>query len=212
MLSFVLRVFLISLFSSSPTTLLFSLENQEHSGQDVKLTIKPVLVSSELVITNLDSVLECKMYDAYGFLPHLDCFEEETIRTFALLYLLRKKFERFIGMHEEIAKKILDGRWGELEAEMKQGMEKFKEFFLIGYSERNISDELKNVLLFSEKVKDMVGADITLVFESLRIYVVHRERSGISHDPASEQKLNDRMTEMIQSFIGSFLPSDLMFR
>lgn len=170
---------------------------------------RPILVSSDFVITVLDSIFECKAYRILGLSDIKNCEEEKTVRMFALLSVLRKKFENFIGFHDEAAKLIMEGRWDSI---VKiQGSKDYeniiKELMSLGYSQYEIENEMRSIILFSEKLRNTIGVEIMVLVEYSNEYVMYGGKIP-DNKKSEEQKIQ---MKMINDFVRSFLPPDLRF-
>lgn len=167
-------------------------------------------MSSDFVITVLDSIFECKAYRILGLSDFRNCEEEKTVKMFALLSILRKKFKNLIGFHDEVAKLVMEGKWDSIVKiqDNKAHENIIKELMSLGYSQYEIESELKDILLFSEKLRNTIGVEIKSLVEYSNEYVIYEGRIP-DNKKSEEQKIQ---MKMINDFVRSFLPPDLRFQ
>lgn len=158
--------------------------------------IKIVLYSRDYVVTTLDSFSECKIYQALGF-SDLDCSDTNTIKTFALLFVLRERFGSLIGFSDEISEIVLKDK------KINLNPEKLSD---IGFSPAEIQDRARNIYAFSQKVKKMIGFDISDVIDFSHKYVLYGENFAGKYK--EEEKIK---ADVIYNFVKAFLPPDLKY-
>ena len=83
------------------------------------MQVVPLIVQDDMVITNLDAMIECEIYREFGY--EVRCWEdkEEKAKLYSVLLFLRKRFEKLIGIEDEIAKYLI-GR-AEDKSDVKKG-------------------------------------------------------------------------------------------
>ncbi len=101
----------------SPLNLLFLFllagENTKDKGKHIQtkpieeMRVVPLIVQGDTVITNLDALIECEIYREIGYEFRCWWDDEEKVKLYSILLFLRKRFEKLIGIEDEIAKSMI---------------------------------------------------------------------------------------------------------
>lgn len=170
------------------------------------IEVKVMISFSDFVITSLDALFECSVYKVYNLSDLKDCQDEKVLSSFAILALLRKKIESIIGLQDEIVKYILDGKWEDFVKFGGNEEKEFEELLKVGYSVYDLKEEIRRVLLFSEKLKDTLGIDSKSFVEFSYNYVVYGENFlenlKLNHEKRVQMKI---IYDFVKSFIGAGL-------
>lgn len=172
-----------------------------------KIEIKILIQSSEFVITNLDAMFECNVYKIYKLSDLKNCNDEKVLKSFAILSILRKRIENFIGFQEDILRYVIDGKWNEMAKIDEEKEKEFDYFVKFGYSIYDIQEEARKILIFSEKLKNTLGIEIKNFIDFSYNYVSYGE-NFLQEDFDRERKVQ---MKIIYDFIKSFLLTDLRF-
>jgi len=130
--------------------------------------IKPVVISDNKILTNIDGLYECVLYLSLGY--ESDCIGSKKLIIYSIILLIREKFQETIGISDEIARRIISGEFQNLvsEEEMKRASVLLK----YGISSDKILDELRKIKLLNEKLKKNFFTDLATLREIVKnVYV-----------------------------------------
>lgn len=175
-----------------------------------EMRVVPLIVQGDTVITNLDALIECEIYRGLGYEFRCWWDDEEKVKLYSVLLFLRKRFEKLIGIEDEIAKSMIDNKMkrtvviykesrdeepadkliderGKTKYDKDERNNELHEMFRkIGLSEHHIRREKIKTRIFISKVKKNFLVDI----EDLKSII--EERFMRSNDDEKDKDENEK--------------------